>query len=141
MLTGGGTTMVGAGVVLVALAGWGARLVIPAAPATAPGLKVNWNFGGETGAILRHVATRRDIFLSVLGISWFWLVGATFILLFAPYAKDVLGGDETVVTLFLTVFSIGIGIGSIGCDRLLKGEVSARTVPFGALGKIGRAHV
>src|SRR3546814_20285217 len=99
--------MVAAGVILVALAGWAASLVIPAAPATAPGLKVNWNFIGETGAILRHAATRRDIFLSILGISWFWLVGATFILLFAPYAKDVLGGDETVGTRFLTLFSSG----------------------------------
>ncbi len=134
ILTGNGTTLISAGVVAVALAGWAASLTIPPAPATAPGLKVNWNFVGETREILRHAASHRDIFLSILGISWFWLVGATFILLFAPFAKDVLGGDETVVTLFLTVFSVGIGIGSIGCDRLLKGEVSARTVPFGALG-------
>ncbi|MGD1876042.1 MAG: acyl-[ACP]--phospholipid O-acyltransferase [Kiloniellaceae bacterium] len=134
ILTEDGGTIVSAGVVAVALLGWAASLTIPPAPATAPGLKVNWNVVGETRAILKHAAGRRDIFLSILGISWFWLVGATFILLFAPYAKDVLGGNEQVVTLFLTVFSIGIGVGSIGCDRLLKGEVSARTVPFGALG-------
>ena len=134
ILTEGGTALVSAGVIVVALLGWAASLTIPAAPATAPGLKVNWNVVSETRAILAHAAGRRDIFLSILGISWFWLVGATFLLLFAPYARDVLGGDETVVTLFLTVFSVGIGIGSIGCDRLLKGEVSARTVPFGALG-------
>jgi len=134
ILTEGGDTIISAGIVVVALLGWAASVMIPAAPATAPQLKVNWNFARETGSILRHAARRRDIFLSILGISWFWLVGATFILLFPPYAKQVLGGDEQVVTLFLTVFSIGIGVGSIGCDRLLKGEVSARTVPFGALG-------
>jgi acyl-[acyl-carrier-protein]-phospholipid O-acyltransferase/long-chain-fatty-acid--[acyl-carrier-protein] ligase len=134
ILADGGATVISAAVVVVALCGWAASLMIPVAPATAPDLKVNWNFVVETRAILSHAAARRDIFLSILGISWFWLVGATFILLFPPYAKDVLGGDEQVVTLFLTVFSIGIGIGSIGCDRLLKGEISARTVPFGALG-------
>ena len=134
ILAEGGTTIVSVGVVAVALAGWAASLAIPAAPATAPDLRVNWNFIGETRAILKHAAQRRDIFLSILGISWFWLVGATFILLFPPYAKEVLAGDETVVTLFLTVFSIGIGLGSIGCDRLLRGAISARTVPFGALG-------
>ncbi|MEO3428617.1 acyl-[ACP]--phospholipid O-acyltransferase [Pelagibius sp. CAU 1746] len=134
ILTEGGVAVISGGIVVVALLGWGASLTIPAAPAPAPQLKVNWNFAWETGEILRHAAARRDIFLSILGISWFWLVGATFILLFPPYAKDVLGGDQTVVTLFLTVFSIGIGVGSLGCDRLLKGEVSARTVPFGALG-------
>lgn len=134
VLAEGGVAVIAVAVVLVALIGWVASLKIPPAPATAPHIRVNWNFVSETAAIMRHAAQRRDIFLSIVGISWFWLVGATFILLFPPYAKNVLGGDETVVTLFLTVFSIGIGIGSIGCDRLLKGEVSARTVPFGALG-------
>ena len=134
VLSEGGITIISAAIIAVALAGWAASLRIPAAPATVPALKVNWNFVSETGAILKHAASSRDIFLSILGISWFWLVGATFILLFPPYAKDVLGSGEQVVTLFLTVFSIGIGLGSIGCDRLLKGEVSARTVPFGALG-------
>ncbi|MEQ8354917.1 MAG: acyl-[ACP]--phospholipid O-acyltransferase [Kiloniellaceae bacterium] len=134
ILTDGGETIISAAVVAVALLGWAASLMIPPAPATAPQLKVNWNFLGETRAILRHAAGNRDIFLSILGISWFWLVGATFILLFPPYANEMLGGDEQVVTLFMTVFSIGIGVGSIGCDRLLKGEVSARTIPFGALG-------
>lgn len=134
ILTEGGVSVISGTVIAVALAGWAASLRIPAAPATAPTLRINWNFVGETAAILRHAAARRDIFLSILGISWFWLVGATFILLFPPYAKQVLASGEQVVTLFLTVFSIGFGLGSIGCDRLLKGEVSARTVPFGALG-------
>src|SRR3546814_7821643 len=80
--------------VVVAAFGWAASLAIPAAPATAPSLKVSWNFIGETGAILKHAASRRDIFLSILGISWFWLVGATFILLFPPYAKAVLRSEE-----------------------------------------------
>src|SRR3546814_19746037 len=75
----GGIAIISTAVVVVAAFGWAASLAIPAAPATAPSLKVSWNFIGETGAILKHAASRRDIFLSILGISWFWLVVATFI--------------------------------------------------------------
>ena len=77
---------------------------------------------------------RRDIFLSILGISWFWLVGATFLSQIPAFAKDVMGTDETVVTLFLTLFSVGIALGALLCNRLLKGEVSAKYIPLGALG-------
>jgi hypothetical protein len=68
-----------------------------------------------------------------LGISWFWLLGATFLAQFPAFAKNVLGGNDHVVTLFLTAFSIGIGIGSMLCNRLLKGVISVRYVPAAAL--------
>jgi acyl-[acyl-carrier-protein]-phospholipid O-acyltransferase/long-chain-fatty-acid--[acyl-carrier-protein] ligase len=84
--------------------------------------------------MLRYAGARRDLFLSILGVSWFWLVGATFLSQVPALVKDGLNGDPQVVTLLLTVFSIGIGLGSLLCNRLLKGEVSARHVPFGALG-------
>ena len=70
----------------------------------------------------------------ILGISWFWLVGFTFLAQFPAYVKDTLGANEQVVTLFLTVFSVGIAIGSMMTNKLLKGEVSAKHVPIGALG-------
>ena len=134
ILTEGGTSFVSAAVVALALAGWAASLAIPACRAAAPDLEVNWNLYTETRGILALASKRRDVFLSILGISWFWLVGATFLSQFPAFAKDILGGDEQVVTLFLTVFSVGIGAGSMLCDRLLKGEISARYVPIGALG-------
>ena len=134
ILEDGGADVVSVTVIAVALAGWAVSLLIPRAPAAAPDLRVSWNVFTETAAILRHAAQRRDVFLSILGISWFWLVGATFLSQFPAFAKDLLGGNEQVVTLFLTVFSVGIGVGSMLCDRLLKGEISARSVPFGALG-------
>ncbi len=123
-------------VCVLTAAGFGlvSSLYMPPAPGAAPDLKVNPNFVTETWRIIGFAAERRDIFLSILGISWFWLVGFTFLSQFPTYAKDVLGGDEMVLTLFLTVFSVGIGVGSIVCERILKGEISARTVPFGALG-------
>ena len=83
--------------------------------------------------MVRHVAARRGIFLSILGISWFWLLGATFLAQFPAFAKNVMGGNDHVVTLFLTAFSIGIGIGSMLCNRLLKGVISVRYVPAAAL--------
>jgi acyl-[acyl-carrier-protein]-phospholipid O-acyltransferase / long-chain-fatty-acid--[acyl-carrier-protein] ligase len=73
-------------------------------------------------------------FRSMLGISWFWLAGAIYLSQFPGYVRFTLGGEETVVTLFLTVFSVGIASGSLLCNRLLGGKVSARTVPWGALG-------
>jgi hypothetical protein len=73
-------------------------------------------------------------FRSILGISWFWLAGATYLSQFPGYVRFTLGAEEVVVTLFLTVFSVGIAFGSLLCNRLLGGKVSARTVPWGALG-------
>ena len=119
---------------VLALTGLAASIAIPAAPSTAPDLPVGMNIVGATAEMLRYAGSRRDLFLSILGISWFWLVGATFLSQVPTFVKDGVGADETVVTLLLTVFSVGIGLGSLLCNRLLKGEVSARHVPFGALG-------
>ena len=77
---------------------------------------------------------KRAVFLSIIGISWFWLVGFTFLAQFPIYAKDVIGANENIVTLFLTVFSVGIALGSLICNRLLKGKVSGVYVPLGAFG-------
>ena len=70
----------------------------------------------------------------MLGISWFWLAGATYLSQFPAYVRFILGAEELVVTLFLTLFSVGIAFGSLLCNRLLAGRLSARCVPWGALG-------
>jgi acyl-[acyl-carrier-protein]-phospholipid O-acyltransferase/long-chain-fatty-acid--[acyl-carrier-protein] ligase len=134
ILAEGGTAIVSAMLLVLALAGWAASLFIPPAKPATPDLRVNWNLYIETRDILLHAAERREVLLSILGISWFWLVGATFLAQFPAFAKEVLGGNQEVVTLLLTVFSLGIGAGSMLCDRLLKGEITARYVPLGALG-------
>ena len=84
--------------------------------------------------MLRYAAGRRDIFLTILAISWFWLIGAAFLAEIAPFAKDVLGGDENLATLFLVTFSVGMALGSLLCNSMLKGQVHATFVPLGALG-------
>ncbi len=133
ILQPGGTTMVSAALLAVAAAGWLASRAIPEAPPELPGLRVSHNFLAETVRIVGHAGRDRTIALTILGLSWFWLVGATFLSQFPTLAKAVLGADETVVTLFLVAFAVGIAIGSLACNGLLKGEVSARYVPLAAV--------
>ena len=82
----------------------------------------------------RQAAKNRAVWLSILGLSWFWAIGATLLSEFPSIARDALGADGHVVTLLLTMFAVGIGVGSMLCARLLHGEVSARFVPFAAFG-------
>jgi len=119
--------------VAVAIAGFMVSRNIPKAPSSVPDLKVNWNFIGETFSMVRQAGKREVLFLAILGISWFWFVGATFLTQFPAYAKDTLGANEQVVTLFLALFSVGIGVGSLLCNRLLRGIVTARFVPLAAV--------
>ena len=73
------------------------------------------------------------LFLAILAISFFWAMGAVLAAQFPPLVKNALGADQTVATLFLAIFSIGVAIGSVAVNRLLKGQVSARYSPVSAL--------
>jgi len=107
---------------------------IPRAPSADPGLRVNWNPVTETVRILRFTARNRTVFLSVLGISWFWFYGAMLVTQFPNLSKNVLGAGENVVTLLLVAFSLGIGLGSLLCERLSGHKVEIGLVPFGSIG-------
>ncbi|MBK8384619.1 MAG: MFS transporter [Candidatus Accumulibacter sp.] len=122
-----------AGLVIAAL-GYLCSRGIPAAPAPVPGLVVSLNPLSETWRNIGFARENRTVFLSILGISWFWLYGALFLAQFPAYAKNVLGGSETSVTLLLAVFTIGIGLGSLLCERLSAGHVEIGLVPFGSIG-------
>ncbi len=95
---------------------------------------INWNPITETWRSLRFASGNRVVWLSMLGISWFWFYGATFLTQLPNFAKNVLGGDEHVVTLLLALFSVGIGIGSLLCERLSGRKVELGLVPFGSIG-------
>ena len=129
-----GKAWVGIAVVLIAICGYFASRGIPEAPAAAPDLKINWNPLTETWRNFQFMKGNRTVFLSVLGISWFWFYGATFLAQLPAYTKAYLGGDESVVTLMLTVFSLGVGAGSLLCERLSGGKIEMGLVPFGAIG-------
>ena len=134
ILRDNGTMIVSSLVIGLAFLGWISSLTIPRAAAPMPELRINLNIFSETWRIVRAASSQRDIFLSILGISWTWLAGATFLTQLPAFSKDVIGANEQVVTLFLTIFSIGVGIGSLWCNKLLDGEITAKYVPFGALG-------
>ncbi|HEX3954236.1 MAG TPA: acyl-[ACP]--phospholipid O-acyltransferase [Stellaceae bacterium] len=116
------------------VAGFVASLFVPRAPAPRPDLRLRWNIAAGTLDVLRQARERRDVWLSILGGSWFWLVGSVFLVQIPSFAKDTLGAGGGVVTLFLAGFSVGVGVGSVLCGRLMRGEVSARYVPMAALG-------
>src|SRR5579863_7300717 len=129
-----GTVLAGLLLALCAAVGLAASFFLPPAPAPAPGLRLSRNLIAASGAILSHARERRDVWLSILGGSWFWLVGAVFLSQIPSFAKETLGAGSGVVTLFLAAFSIGVGVGSVLCGRLMRGEISARYVPLAALG-------
>jgi len=107
---------------------------IPDSPAADPGLRINWNPFTETFRSLKFAYGNRVVWLSMLGISWFWFYGATLLAQFPTYAKEVLQGDESLFILLLAVFSLGIGLGSLLCERMSGHKVEIGLVPFGAIG-------
>ncbi len=118
----------------IAIAGWIASCFLPPLPAENPGLAVAWNPlppMRETYALTRQ---NRTVYLSVLGMSWFWFFGAAVLALLPSYTKDVLGADEHVITLFLALFCTGIGAGSLLCERLSDRKLELGLVPFGSIG-------
>jgi len=120
--------------VAIALAGYAVSRAIPTAPAVAPDLELNWNPVSETWRNLKFAQANRVVWLSMLGISWFWFYGATFLTQFPNFTRGVLGGDEHVATFLLAMFSVGIGAGSLLCERLSRRKVEIGLVPLGSIG-------
>jgi MFS family permease len=129
-----GTELVAFATIAVALLGLVASYRIPHTPAADPGLRINRNFIKESIRNLGFSSQNRTVFLAMLGNSWFWFYGALMLAQFPVYAKDVLHGDHNAFVLLLTVFSLGIGVGSLLCERLSGGKVEIGLVPLGALG-------
>ncbi|KAF0814990.1 Lysophospholipid transporter LplT [Andreprevotia sp. IGB-42] len=119
---------------LCAVIGYLASRQMPPAPSAIPELKVDWNFARQTWGMIAHAKRSRPVWLSLLGISWFWFLGAVYLSKLPTYASDVLHGDETVYTLLMTLFSFGVGLGSMLCERLSGQKVELGLVPFGSIG-------
>ena len=118
----------------VAIVGYLVSRGIPKAAANDPELVLRFNPAIETWKLVRDTAQSRVVFQSILAISWFWLLGATYLAQFPVYARDVLGGSVDVFTALLATFSIGIAVGSILCERLSHGRIEIGLVPFGIFG-------
>ncbi len=122
------------GIILFAIFGWLSSLKIQNIPSKATKQKINYNVFSETYKVITFIKSKRNVYLSVVGISWFWFIGASYLSLFPSYGKEYLFGNEYVVNLFLACFSVGIGLGSFLCEKLSKNEVNGRLVPVGLAG-------
>jgi len=129
-----GTTELGIAVVFVALCGYWTSRSIPVLPAAAPDLKLSFNIFTQTRNIMRDARQNQTVFYSVMGISWFWFIGITYITQLPNFVRYELGGNEQVYVLLLAMFSIGIGAGSFLCERMSGRMVEIGLVPIGALG-------
>ncbi|MBI1732318.1 MAG: MFS transporter [Gammaproteobacteria bacterium] len=133
-IPGAGPQIAGVTVVLIALVGRLASEYIPEAAPGEPQLQLDANLLRQTWRVIGFAAESRVILQSILAISWFWFLGATFLSLVPDFTRTVLSGNEQVATLLLTAFSVGIGVGSLLCERLSRGGVEPGLAPIGALG-------
>ncbi len=129
-----GIELVAGGTLLCAVLGLAASWRIPPSPAPVPELKISRNPFAESIRNLKFSSQNRTVFLSMLGNSWFWFYGALVLSQFPLYTKDYLHGDHSVIMLLLTVFSLGIGAGSLLCEKLSGRKVEIGLVPFGSIG-------
>lgn len=121
-------------VLVIAVLGYFVARLIPHMPAMQPNLKINWNIVTTSVATVRYLYSLPFLFFVILGNSWFWFYGATFLTQTPEFSKVILHGDESVVIFLLTLFSVGVSIGSLLCKSLTKNQVSLRLLPFGIAG-------
>ncbi len=126
--------LIGGTVIGVALLGWLCSRAIPCAESTAPQLKIDWNVARESWALMKMAGERKDVLLSILGISWFWLIGASYLTQIPNFVVSVLHGEAQLIALVLSAFIVGVAGGSLLCERLSGHKVELGLVPFGSLG-------
>ena len=133
-INGHGPYLITLVVLCFALVGWLVSRYIPAGKPADPAIVIDPNCLRRTWLLLSYCFNHRPLFIAVLGISWFWFLGATFLSLVPGYARDQLGGNEHVATLLLTAFSLGIGTGSLMCERFSHQTIELRLVIAGVFG-------
>jgi 1-acyl-sn-glycerol-3-phosphate acyltransferase len=129
-----GPLLAGGLAIAIAVAGWLVSRAIPPTPAPAPDLAINWNPFTETWKNLRFAQQEIVVWRSMLGISWFWFYGAIYLAQLPEFTRSVLGGDAHVFTFLLAMFSVGIGVGSLLCERMSGRRIELGLVPFGSIG-------
>jgi hypothetical protein len=134
MLGASGTMLIAIATIAVAALGFGFTLFVPASAPAEPDLQVSRQLFSETVRNLKFSAANRDVFVAMLANSWFWFFGAMILAQFPVFARDVLHGAPEVFAVLLTAFSVGIGAGSLLCERLSGRRVHLGLVPLGALG-------
>ncbi len=121
-------------ILLIAILGLFAASLVPKTPAVQADLVIDWNIFTTSMATIKYLYSLPLLFFIILGNSWFWFYGATFLTQTPEFSKVILNGDESVVILLLTLFSVGVAIGSLLCKSLTKNQVSFKLIPFGIVG-------
>lgn len=121
-------------VMVIALLGWLAARQIPVLAPNNPALKIDWNIVRTSTRTLQAAWQLPGVFYAMLGISWFWYYGATFLTQIPEFTKKILVADAGVVTFLLTLFTVGVATGSLLCRRLLNNQISLKLLPVGILG-------
>lgn len=135
VLSESGVTIISAVVVLVAVAGWLFSLKTPPAPPLgreAP--RVDWFFPRAVWSVVAETRRNKPAFKAIMNIAWFWFLGATYMALVLPFAKESLGADENVSVVLLAAFSIGVALGSAASERLYRGEARVDLAGWAAVG-------
>ncbi len=123
-----------AGVVATAVLGYFAGRQVPPAPPSSPGEPLDFHLVRSSATLVRNTMHDARVHLAILAISFFWTIGAVLIIQFPPLAKNVLAASKEVASLFLVIFSVGVALGSMSINALLKGRVSARFAPPSVIG-------
>lgn len=133
-IDGYGQLAVAGCLISVAILGYIASRGIPATRPVDPELKINWNAWTETWRIVGFARKKRSVFLSILGISWFWFFGSAITLQVPAYTLDIINGNEQITTVLLAAFAVGVGAGSLLCERMSGHRIELGLVPFGSIG-------
>lgn len=120
--------------IAIAVIGYLTSRAIPETKAVDPELKINWNSFSESWRIVGFAREDRNVFLAILGISWFWFFGSAMTVQIPAYTLNILNGNEEITTLILVVFAFGVGVGSLLCERLSGHKIELGLVPFGSIG-------
>lgn len=121
-------------IVTLAMLGYVASRSVPKITPNDASITLSWNIFAQTKSTFKVAQKNQAIFLSMMAISWFWFMGASYLTQIPNYTKTILAGNNEVVTLLLAVFSIGVAVGSLCCERLSGKKVELGIVPIGSLG-------
>jgi 1-acyl-sn-glycerol-3-phosphate acyltransferase len=130
----GEQSLLAASLIIVAVLGYLASRQVPLTRAVDPTLTISRNVWKETWRIVGFARANRNVFLAILGISWFWFFGAAMTLQIPAYTLDILNGNEAITTSLLVAFAVGVGAGSLLCERLSGHRIELGLVPFGSIG-------
>ncbi len=130
----GNQALLSACLIGIAVTGYLSSRAIPDTPPVDPGLTLRWNILRETRNIVEFAREDRSVFLSIIGISWFWFFGSAMTLQIPAYTLDILNGNEAITTVLLVAFAVGVGVGSLMCERLSGHRIELGLVPLGSIG-------